>query len=377
MQKVTLCFIAFDAYPLFNSQITNFTYTGADIQLYILANELAKDKNFDISFVVGNFNQEDIEEYNNIKVYKYEGKTENLPFIFHHIQGYKLYKLLKKINSDIYIQRSASTLTGQISSFTKFNNKKFVFMAAHEKDCDLPYTKLEKLFGHYLYPVGIYRYLFGIKSADVIITQTREQYNLIRKSLEKNSKFIRSAYPIPQIKNKNGKYILWVARCVKWKHPELFIELAKQFPEEDFVMICPGEDEYKNLIKKEAENVKNLKFIDQVHFSKIDNYFKNAKIFVNTSKFEGFPNSYVQAAKNKTPILTLNINPDNVINVYSIGLHSYDLKQLASDLKNLLTDKQIYKKLSDNAYDYAKQHHNIDKIKEEYKSLFLDLKSIS
>ena len=112
MQKVTLCFIAFDAYPLFNTEITDFTYTGADIQLYLLANELSKDKNFDISFVVGNFNQKDIEEYNNIKVYKYSGDTKAAPFIFHHIQGFKLYKLLKKINSDIYIQRSASTLNG-------------------------------------------------------------------------------------------------------------------------------------------------------------------------------------------------------------------------------------------------------------------------
>ncbi len=365
-----ICFIAFDAYPLFNTELNNVVYTGADIQLYLLGKELAKNKNYEVSFVVGNFNQRKVEEYNWIKVYRYDGNTSNKFFIMHHIQGFKLFKLLKKIDADVYVQRSASTLTGQISSFTKLYNKKFIFMVAHKKDCDLSYSKIEKIFGHYLYPIGIYRYLFGVKNADLIVTQNKEQYDLLYKNLGKQSKLIKSAYEINEKSKKYGKHILWVARCIKWKQPEIFIELAKNFPKEKFVMICPGDGLYKKYISLSASKVKNLEFIDKVPFSEIDEYFKKAKIFISTSIHEGFPNTFVQAAKNSTPIISLNINPDNILDNYEMGLNSITFENLKIGLRNLLNDKKLYAQLSNNAYRYAKENHDIEKIKLEYEQIF-------
>lgn len=370
---IKICFIAFDVYPLFDKNLDSVTYTGADIQLYLLAKELAKNKGYEISFVVGNFYQKNVEEYDGIRIYKYSGNIENKFFIMHHIQGLKLFRLLRKINADIYIQRSASTLTGQISSFTKLNRKKFIFMVAHKKDCDLNYSKFEKIFGHYLYPIGIYRYLFGVKNADLIITQNKEQYDLLYRHLDKYSKLIKSAYNIDKKINKNGKYILWVARCIKWKQPEIFIKLAENFPKEKFVMVCPGNGEYKNHIRSLAFKVENIKFVDEVPFNEIDNYFKSAKLFVSTSIHEGFPNTFVQAAKNSTPIISLNINPDNILNDFEIGLNPLTFDRLKEALKNLLNDKKLYNKLSNNAYSYAKQNHDIKNIKLEYEKLIQNL----
>ncbi|MEK6974157.1 MAG: glycosyltransferase family 4 protein [Nanoarchaeota archaeon] len=370
---IKVCFIAFDAYQLFNESLSGFKYTGADIQLYQLAKEISKNKNFEISFLVGNFNQRSIEKYDGIKVYRYNGNTSNKFFLMHHLQGYGLFKTLKKIDADIYIQRSASTLTGQISSFCKMFNKKFIFMVAHKKDCDISYSKIEKLFGHYLYPIGIYRYLFGVKNADLIITQNQEQYELLKKKLGRTSKLIKSAYKIEKNSVLKKNHILWVARGIKWKQPEIFIGLAKNFPKEKFVMICPGNTSYKESIKEIAINAKNLKFIDEVPFNNIDEYFKKAKLFVSTSVHEGFPNTFVQAAKNGTPIISLNINPDNILDGHKIGFHSKNFENLKKDISCLLNDKKLYKKISSNALLYAKENHDITVIKKQYESLLESL----
>ena len=137
-------------------------------------------------------------------------------------------------------------------------------------------------------------------------------------------------------------------------------------------MICPGKGQYRDKIKSLALKVKNLEFIDSVHFNDIDKYFKNAKIFISTSIYEGFPNTFVQAAKNSTPIVSLNINPDNILNDFFIGFHSQNFAQLKDDLKTLLYDKQLYNKISNNSYEYAKDNHNIEKIGQQFEDILLN-----
>ena len=39
-------------------------------QLYLLAKELARDNNLEVNFVVGDYGQINIEEFNEVKVYK-------------------------------------------------------------------------------------------------------------------------------------------------------------------------------------------------------------------------------------------------------------------------------------------------------------------
>ena len=67
---IEICFIDFFAYPLFNSQ-SKIVFGGAQIQLYLLARELAKDKKLSISFLTDNRQTTRQETFNNIKVYQF------------------------------------------------------------------------------------------------------------------------------------------------------------------------------------------------------------------------------------------------------------------------------------------------------------------
>jgi len=121
-----ICFIAPKAYQLFNSKIKS-TFGGAEVQLSILAKEIAKDKKFDVNFMVADFGQEKVELCDNVKVWKSINFKDN---IFKQI--YNFFKVFRKINADIYIQRTLTPQSGAISLYCMLKRKKFIYMVAHD-----------------------------------------------------------------------------------------------------------------------------------------------------------------------------------------------------------------------------------------------------
>jgi glycosyltransferase involved in cell wall biosynthesis len=218
---------------------------------------------------------------------------------------------------------------------------------------------------------------FGLKTANLVIVQHEEQNKNLEKVYGKKGIVRKSAHKISEQTNvSRGEYFLWVARCDEWKQPELFIRLAIEFPRQIFIMICPfsSDQNYFQKIKKSVQQIKNIEFINYVPFDEIDNYFLKAKVFINTSKTEGFPNTFVQAAKNKTPILSLNINPDCILEKYKIGINAGgSFETLKEGLSKLLGNQELWKKMSENAYKYAKENHDIKKIIEEDKKILVEI----
>ncbi|MBN2089256.1 glycosyltransferase, partial [candidate division KSB1 bacterium] len=169
--------------------------------------------------------------------------------------------------------------------------------------------------------------------------------------------------------------ILWTGRSADFKRPELFLNLTKLFPNQQFVMICQkafDDNNYLNLTSN-AENIQNLEFINRIPFHEADNYFQLAKIYVNTSETEGFANTFVQACKCATPILSLKVNPDDFLNRYQCGLCAEgNWDRFVEQLKQLL-DPETAQKYGENGRKYAEEHHDIRKIVEQYKDIFQKL----
>ncbi len=115
--------------------------------------------------------------------------------------------------------------------------------------------------------------------------------------------------------------LLWVSRCQQLKRPHLFLDLVEGLPDARCTMICPCEDkELWDSVARRARNLPNLEFIEKVPYHEIQEYYDRAKIFVNTSTFEGFPNSFIQSGMGKTALLSLCIDPDGMIQVFGSGL---------------------------------------------------------
>ncbi|MHA1252166.1 MAG: glycosyltransferase family 4 protein [Candidatus Helarchaeota archaeon] len=364
-KKIKICLISLFSYPLYNKKCLKTFGGGAAVQLYLLSKELAKNNNFDISIIVGKYSEREnkIEQYEKIKLYNVIPLKRN--YLNYIIGGLTFLLNLFLIKPDIIIQRLADTTTFLSALYCKFFRCKFIFSIGLDTDIN---GKSEKgFFGK------LFRY--GLRYADKIIAQNNDQVKILsnrNKKLLNKIIIIKNGYKFEDIKNSKKSYILWVGRAVKWKRPELFIKLAENFQKEKFLMVCYCERD-KNYWKKillQAKKVKNLTFYDFIPFNRINKIYQKAKVLINTSLYEGFPNSFLQAFICKTPVISLNVNPENILNKNKIGFCcNNNFNKMKIFLDYLIKNETLYNLYSKNAYMYVKQHHNIEKIALEWITL--------
>lgn len=361
--KKKVCFFSPAAAPLFYKDVDH-VFGGAEVQLFLLAKELAKDNRFSVFFLVGDFGQKDARIHGvNVR------KTYQLRLNFFSLlkQPFKIWTDLLRLRPDIVIQRSAGVDTAFIAAFCKLLKKRFIFSIAHSRDID----------GTFVSDRGLKGRLFsaGFKMADFVIAQSSEQLHIVKKSFVANRcKMIPPGYPVRRIPNTSrGRYILWVARGEKWKQPEVFLKLAVDFPKEKFLMVMPKSPKaigFWERIEKQARKISNLRFLEKFPFDKIDNLFEKSYLLVNTSSKEGFPNTFVQAARMGVPILSLKVDPDHVIRQNGLGLCcDGNYENLRTNLHSLTSKDEQYNAFKNNCLKYSIQKHNISNIIEIWKDV--------
>lgn len=370
-KSLSLCFVMFRAYPLFKPGVDE-TFGGSEVELYNLALYFSKIENVRVDFIVGDYGQSDIEFVSNIRLIKVKYmRLDKYKSIIHKLLRYfYLFKVLLTQNSQICITKTASELLGWMVIFLKiFKKKKVVFRLGSDKDTKPEYwKKSRKLY---------YLYKFGLKRCDLIYSQSEDQKISLLKSFGIESKVIKNAFILENKKSVSDKsYILWVSRCEPLKRPLLFVELARSVPSERFVIIMPhaNKAEYKldkqiegliHEVKKASRELENLEYLEFVPFNQIQDYFNNAKLFINTSEFEGFPNAFIQACLGSTGILSLNVNPDDFLTKNKLGLCTNENMDKTADFIKRLSAHEI-ERLGENAYEYVIKNHDVSVIGKNY-----------
>ena len=190
-----------------------------------------------------------------------------------------------------------------------------------------------------------------------------------------SSHVIPNGHRLPAIQQQNRDTILWVGRDDPVKKPERFLELAKAVPDEHFTIVCQtlnNDQHYKDLIAQ-AGKIPNLQFVRHVPFNQINAYFQRAKVLVNTSDSEGFPNTFIQACNCGAAILSFNVNPDGFLDTHKCGLCcNGDTARLTYNMRFLL-EANRYVEYGFNGRKYSEKYHDITRIAAEYKRLFLNL----
>jgi len=360
-KAIEICFIAPKAYPLFNPNVKEI-FGGAEVDLYSLATQLAKDENFAVSFITADYGQESVETIGAIRVIKSVNFRKN-PLL----GALKVWKALRKANAQMYMIKTISPGMFLVVLFCKLHKRIFVYRTASGRECDGTYLKQHFLAGR--------GFRVALRTATEVVVQNQTDKEAIKRTIGVDSSVIPNAHHLPVLSEAKRDVILWVGRSVGVKRPELFIDLAEKVPNERFVMICQratGDENYEALVARAGE-VENLQFIRRVPFGQIDNYFQRAKMFVNTSDSEGFPNTFIQACKCATPILSLRVNPDNFLNRYNCGICADDNRDKFVQQFRLLLESEEMQRYGKNARKYAEEKHDIKRVIEEYKDMFLRL----
>ena len=360
-KKIKICFVVPKAYEIFNPATGDYV-GGAEVDLYYLSTEVARDVNFEVSAVVADYGQEEIETIEGVTIFRSLNFSKNV------LNGlFRTWQALKRADADIYMMKCASPGVPLVSMFCKLHHRIFIYRLASMLESDGTYVKQHPVLGRL--------FNWSLRHAEAVFAQNIADEKNLEKTAGISSRTIPNGHRLSGAVQKPRDIILWVGRDHPIKNPDTLLELAKAVPNERFVMICQTLEKdrhYAELIER-AGKIPNLQFIPHVPFNQIDDFFNRAKVLVNTSHSEGFPNAFIQACKSGTAVLSFKVNPDGFLDNHSCGLCcNGDTALLISNLRFML-DGGRYVEMGSNARRYSEKYHDITKIAAEYKSIFTQL----
>ena len=312
-----ICFVAQHIYPYLSNFSEAKTAGGAELQQLFIGTELKKI-GYEVSYICMDYGQPDGEIHDDTKVFKtFEPEEGVFGIRFFYPRLFKIWAALKRADADVYYIRSATFLVGIVALFCRKYRKKFIYAGALVTDF-IP--------GQHRTPTkrDEWLYTYGLARADAVIVQSEEQQRLLADNFGRKSTVIRNFSPhtVGKMCNRRKGDILWVSTLRPWKRADWFMGLAGQFPGEHFVMIggqsFGNEKLYKDL-KQKARGIDNLDFLGFQPYNVTETYFDRSKIFVNTSAYEGFPNTFLQAWRRGIPVIS-HVDPDHVIEKNNLGI---------------------------------------------------------
>lgn len=208
----------------------------------------------------------------------------------------------------------------------------------------------------------------ALRFVDLICAQTEEQRRKLAASLRLPSVLVCNAHPVPRrpFIKESPQTVLWIGK--QWKMPEVFLALAQRLSDLDASFILIGA--FSRSFRRKHTGAR-VSVVHRLPLDEVNRLMKKASVYVNTSLYEGFSNNFIQAWMRETPVVSLNVDPDGVLEQFGIGFHSRTFENLVTDVRFLLENPDKREEMGERARAYAIEHHDIKKIACEYENLFL------
>lgn len=339
---------------------------GAEYQMKLISEYLSRD--YEIHLVGYTFNERYFICENSIhKHVLHRNKITSLTGLI--FEYWSLVKILRDIKPDIIYQRVASSLTAFCAIYSRIYNCPFITQISSDIDLQpvsfqinkrLLFRFIDKIFSNY-----------GISKSSKIIVQTKQQEIVLKNKYHRKAELIlRNAHPHPKYNSKTKtdylqKFkILWVGNYGPNKRPEIFVRIAEQFSTRtDVVFLMIGKksvSKWQRNIDKKISKIKNLHYLGSMTIDEINDVLQETTVLVCTSEYEGFPNTFIQAWMRKVPVVSLNVDPDHVLEENAIGYHSKTFEQIVNDIRLLIDNSSLREKMGASAQKYAFENHTIE-----------------
>jgi glycosyltransferase involved in cell wall biosynthesis len=160
-----------------------------------------------------------------------------------------------------------------------------------------------------------------------------------------------------------AKYVAWVAMLRQPKRPDVLLEIARKAPAIRFV-VCGGPTTfgsppgYSERIVEALQAQPNIEFLGKVAPQKTRQTIADAALLLSTSDAEGFPNTFLEAWSSGTPIISLNIDPDRIIEGQGLGTVPGTVERAIADIMALMGSPQRRDDMAVRARRYVTDTHS-------------------
>lgn len=353
-----ICFVSLSSLPYLVEDAAG-PYGGAEAQVLTLAKLLARNGH-EISIITTNYNPEKHRsKHPELQIINAYNLNEGLPVLrFLNPRWTGLSKALETAKADVYFQMCAGAATGQIARYLTKNPGGFVFATASDADADPAQLELDaKAFQLYKY---------GVRRADEIISQHDRQAALLKQHWNLDSTPIAMSVDIPEEPNpaSSEPTILWVGSFRSLKRPELWLEVAANYPDAKFIMVggqSGAEPDVFEQAKATAAKLSNVEFCGAV--PEVEPYLDKATILLNTSRMEGFPTTFLEAWVRGIPTVSY-FDPDGLTAKHGMGIIGTDQKSILEGVGRLLADEKLRSSMGATGRQYVMDHHAPDVVAE-------------
>ena len=229
---------------------------------------------------------------------------------------------------------------------------------------------------------------WSINKSNLIITPSQHLKNFIDKiGFDKNIFVINNGVNIEKhnkdVLENNIIHLLVVSRLVSQKNIDSIIKAVKVMENENIILNIVGDGSEINNLKllvKKYKLHKKINFIGKIENTKLNEYLKNADIFIQASNYEGLPHSILEAMNFEIPILSTDVGGCSVL--LNKGERGYIIPmpvsevEISEGIRKIINNKNEAKSKARLAKNYLNQEHNFntnaeiydEKIKEVVKS---------
>lgn len=320
-----VCFVAPHAWPVFSRDERLQVVGGAEVQQAILA-RLFSAAGYQVSMICLDFGQPERARLDDITVHRLFKTQDGVPVLrFLHPRLTTMWRRLKEVDADIYYYRSVSMWLGVLAAFCRRHGKRLVYAGASDRDF------VPGQGGQMRYARDRWLFRRGLQAADAIVAQNQAQVDSCRVTYGREAVHIPSCYQLPgnAAQAVRRDCVLWVGMMHDNKRPDMFLELARRLPGRRCVMIGgprQGADACFERVRAAAAALPNVEFKGFLPLAEVERWFDRARVLVNTSAFEGMPNTFLQAwARGVPTVATVDVG---------VAVHrvARDVEQLAREV---------------------------------------------
>jgi len=354
------------------------TYGGGELQIALLAKALTSQGH---EVVVVDL---DIEEGfvtdDGIRVYPVTGYNSGMKMfrtLTHRLPA--LYSTFVEMKADVYYCRIREYRHIIVYLATRKVKAKFIMSLASDLDIlgigkrwkHFYSSNVKDLWGVFNGVMGEIVYPFLLRKADLVLVQHDGQKEiLLSKGI--TSKVFYNLIDVNSLKwttdDDAASSFVYVGSLDKRKGFEDFFEIVRRTPMHKYRVIGKVRDKTGNRLYRQLADFSNVKLMGKLSHADTINEISRSRALISTSPMEGFPNIFIEAWGCGVPVLSLYVDPGDVIKREGLGyVANGNLDLLIETMPSLNRSEEF----SHKARTYVQTHHALTDVRmAEIKNIF-------
>jgi glycosyltransferase involved in cell wall biosynthesis len=343
---------------------------GGELQMALLARSFAQSGHH--VTIVDPWFDRDEERVNGIRVVPVLGWNRGVRVLRMFVRRVpQLFRTLLRQNADIYYVRMQSHWNLLPYLVARKLQAKFVIGCAHDLEAGFFWTRF-----HYYYLVNLALYrLFSdaiptelvtpwlFRHADLVTAQHRGQLEAFMKKGIRSSVFpnLVDLDTISSLRCESKSGFVFVGSLDVNKGLRELYELTASSPDVHFKIVGQPRGSKSNGILSALQLMSNVDYLGRLDHHSAVREIAKSRALISTSRFEGFPNVFLEAWSVGVPVLSLWVDPDRILGTRRLGIcFEGNIDRMIDVLRDIPKfEEQVL-------YDYVKNSHTMNLAAERF-----------